>query len=131
MKCVSFSWSNWREEKDIFRRNREEWRVMLTQIALWLFNKLKISFSKIWKNPIPSFAIFLLTVKYCRLSRSVINFVGRLPKAGQESSLYQGKDLIIMTSKRKCVGQSFQKGRHAPIFRKQKLSGSLLLQNAV
>ena len=81
--------------------------VRLTQIALRFFKRLKTSLL-LWnlKKSHPLLCCFLepLTTKYCRLWWSVINFVDRFHDVGEESSLYQGEGLIIMTSKRKCVG---------------------------
>ena len=94
------------ERKACLRRIREGCRVRLTQIALRFFKRLKKSLL-LWKlkksNPLLCCFLEPLTTKYCRVWGSVINFVDRFHEVGEESSLYQGEDLIIMTSKSKSV----------------------------
>ena len=84
-------------------RSMEECRVRLTQIPLRFFKRLKKSpFVKFEKIPPPPLLFLepLTTTKYSRVWRSVINFVDRFQEVGEESSLYQGESLIIMSLKR-------------------------------
>ena len=81
--------------------------MRLTQIALRFFKRLKKSVllcSLKKYHPLLCYFLEPLTTKYCRVWRSVINFVERFHEVGKESYLYQGEGLIIMTSKRKRSG---------------------------
>ena len=79
----------------------------INPIALRFFKTLKKSvFLLNLKKSHPFLCCFLepLTTKYCRVWRSVINFVNRFHEVGEESSLYQEEGLIVITSKREFVG---------------------------
>ena len=96
-------------ERLFLGRSMEGCWMRLTQIALRFFKRLKksLSFVKFEKIPPPPLLFLepLTTTKYCRVWRSVINFVDRFQEVGEESSLYQGGSLIIMSPKRHIKGK--------------------------